>query len=138
MFKQDRFTDRQAAAQAALASRVAKFKERPSPDDPSVLAREAERRKIAEARAAREAVKEAEREAERRRQAEEEARGEAERETARLAAIAAAEAVEAEKKQAKLLHGQLLMEQQHARKTERDARYAARKARVKGFAKGAM
>ena len=82
-------------------------------------------------------MKEALREAEKLAQAEDEARREVEREAARLAGIAAAEAVEIEKKQAKLQHAQLVLQQQETRKADRDARYAARKARVKGFAKGA-
>ena len=63
-FNGSKFTDRAAAAAAAKKALVEKFKAKPAPDDPAVLARQAERRAIAEAReiraAERKAIKEAE------------------------------------------------------------------------------
>ncbi len=132
MLKEDRFVDRQAAAQAALAARVAKFKARPAADDPTVIAREAGRRAIAEARAAREAVKEAARQEELRLKAEAEAQRKAALDEAHREAEATAEAAEAEKKLAKHAQATLILAQEVERKAIRDAKYAARKARAKG------
>jgi hypothetical protein len=118
------FLDRQAAAAKARKEMAEKFLSRPKydPNDPAVLEREAKRREILEARAAREIERQkrkAEAEAAEavRRAAEEVARQEA----LRLEGVAreAAEAVRrAEQERV-----------EYEKKLERDARYAARKDR---------
>ncbi len=118
-FKGNKFEDRASAAAAAKRALVENFKAaKPAPDDPAVLARQAERRAIAEARDIRAAERKKLKEAEdQKRIAEDVARIEAERlraeeEAARIAEAAARdEAIKAQ------------------RKAERDAKYAARKAR---------
>lgn len=117
-FKGDKFGDRAASAAAAKKALIEGFKAKPAADDPTVLARQAERRAIAEARdvraAGRRVLKEAD---DQRRVAEDVARIAADRiraeeEVARQAEAAARdEAIKAQ------------------RKAERDAKYAARKAR---------
>jgi hypothetical protein len=112
------FNDRREAAEKAKRALLEKFQARPGPDDPTVVARQEERKLIAEARAERERLREIAREEERKLQAEREAQRRAE-ELTRIAeekaAAAAAAAAEAE----------LKAEQ----KAARDRRYAARKAR---------
>jgi hypothetical protein len=121
-----KFQDRQEAAAKARKAMAEKFLSRPKydPKDPAIIAREAERRKVLEARVEREkerAVRKAEQEAAeaQRKAAEEAARQEqlrleeAARQQADAALRAEQERVEFEKK------------------LERDARYAARKERKK-------
>lgn len=129
IYREKDFAERRNAASDAKQALLAKFKSRPNADDPSVLARQAERKAILEARAIREAEKarlKQERlareaaEAETRRKAEEEARLKAEAEAADLARIKAAEEEE-------MLSAKMALEA--AQKAKRDARYAARKAR---------
>ena len=117
-FKGDKFADRAAAAAAAKRALVESFKAKPAADDPAILAKQAERRAIAEARDLRAAGRKVQKDLEdQRRIAEDVARIEADRlkaeeEAARVADAAARdEAIKAE------------------RKAERDAKYAARKAR---------
>jgi hypothetical protein len=77
---QNGFTERRDTAQKAKQALLEKFRSRPGPDHPDTIKRMAERRAIAEARAAREAEKEAIRRAEAEKAAAEEAlRLEAER-----------------------------------------------------------
>ena len=117
-FKGNKFTDRAEAAAAAKKAMLEKFRAKPAPDDPAVLARQAERKAIAEAREIRAAERKLAQEAEAvRRQAEDQAR------LAELAAQAAAEA------QRKLEQAARDEEIKALRKAERDAKYAARKAR---------
>src|ERR1700753_3280895 len=107
------FDDRISAAAAAKQALLERFRARPSADDPTVVARQAELKAIADARDARAAERRAAKEAERARlAAEEAARKAAEQEVARQARIRA-------------------MEEEAARKAERDRKYAARKARKK-------
>jgi hypothetical protein len=106
IYREKDFAERRNAASDAKQALLAKFKSRPNADDPSVLARQAERKAILEARAIREA--------------EEEARLKAEAEAAELARIKAAEEEE-------MLSAKMALEA--AQKAKRDARYAARKAR---------
>ncbi|QCK86866.1 hypothetical protein E8L99_14430 [Phreatobacter aquaticus] len=87
------FADRRAKAEEAKKALLEKFRSRPGPDHPETLKREAERRAIAEARAAREAEREAKRRAELEVIAAEEA-ARAEAEKVRLAAEAAKRAEE--------------------------------------------
>jgi hypothetical protein len=117
-FKDNLFNERQAASANAKKALLEKFKAKPAPDDPAVLARAAERLAIAEAREARAAERRVAKEGEARRQAAEQA---ARDEEARLRAIE--EATRATEQAARDL--QRKAEQQSAR----DARYAARKAR---------
>jgi hypothetical protein len=112
-FKDPGFTDRQKAANEARKALLERFKAQPGPDDPSVLARAAERAKIVEQREQARILREA-RKADEKRIAEEFARAEAERLAREEVEAAAARAA-------------LELEQ----KAARDARYAARKKRKK-------
>ena len=114
----DKFDDRAQAAAKAKAAMLERFKARPAADDPRVLAKQAERQAILEARAAREAEREQQRLADMERQAE----------------AAKLEAAAREEQKAREL--QEMMDEQEreqalkvAQKAARDARYAARKAR---------
>ena len=109
------FNDRSKNSLEAKKALLERFKSRPASDDPTVVARQEERRQIIQAREAREAER-------RRLKEEEKARQEAER----LRLIAEEEARQAAEaaEQARLA----LIEA----KAERDRRYAARKARTRG------
>jgi len=115
--KQNSFDDRRQDSAASREAMLARFRARPSNDDPAVQARQAERRAIAVARDER--VKE--RETQRRLDAE------------RLAAAAAAEReAEVARKAAEIeAAAERAREAQAKQKEERDARYAARKAKIK-------
>jgi len=120
------FLDRQAASAKARKELIEKFLTRPKydPNDPAVIEREAKRRAILGARAEREADRrrrkaEAEAAQAARRAAEEAARKEAER----LAEVARQAAEQARREEEARL--------EYERKLDRDARYAARKARKK-------
>ena len=121
-----KFQDRQEAAAKARKAMAEKFLARPKydPNDPAVIAREAERKRVLEARAERE-VERAKRKAEQeaadaaRKAADEVAR----QEQLRLEEIARAEAEEARRAE--------LERVEFEKKLERDARYAARKERKK-------
>lgn len=115
------FDDRRQHSASAKATLLAKFKARPAPDDPEMVAKAEARRELARARDERTREREAaRREAERMAAEEKRAREEAE-----LAAQLAREEVERvaaeERKAAELL----------AKKAARDARYAARKAKAR-------
>ena len=120
----NRFQDRQAAAAAARKAMTEKFQSRPKydPNDPAILRREAERRAILEARAQREI---------------ERAQKKAEAEAAEAVRKAAEEATRQEKLRLEALHSEAQEAERRAeserlefeKKLERDARYAARKAR---------
>ena len=120
------FLDRQAAAAKARKEMAEKFLSRPKydPNDPAVLEREAKRREILEARAARE-IERQKRKAEAeaadavRRAAEEVARQEA----LRLEAVAREAAAAVRRAEQERV--------EYEKKLERDARYAARKERKK-------
>jgi hypothetical protein len=128
-FRDNDFAERQRAAQEAKKALLSKFKSAPGPEDPAVQARLAERKRIADARAQREAEREAERQA----KLAEEARLKAEREAAEAAAeaerLAALEAEKAAQREAELAFAARVIADEAARKAKRDARYAARKAR---------
>ena len=120
------FLDRQSAAASARKAQAEKFLSRPKydPNDPVVIEREAKRREINEAREVRAEERQKAREAAHaadlvRLAAEESAR----QETLRLAAIAVERAHEEKLKTEAAL--------EYERKLDRDARYAARKARKK-------
>lgn len=109
-------TDRLSAASKARSDTLARFRARPSADDPVVLARQAARRAVVDAREARAAEREIKR-------LEAQAKAEAEAEAAR---VAEAERVAAER----LAAEQRAAERQTELKAQRDARYLARKAKA--------
>lgn len=120
----NRFQDRQAAAAASRKAMAEKFASRPKydPNDPAVVQREAERKAIFEARERRE-------EERARRRAEEQA-AEAARKIADEAARAEVARLEALRLEAEDAEQRAEQEQlEFEKKLERDARYAARKAR---------
>ncbi len=117
-FKDNLFNERQTASANAKKALLEKFKAKPAPDDPAVLARAAERMAIAEAREIRAGERRAAKEAEAARLAAEQAARDLEAQ-ARIAEEAARAAEQAARDL------QLKAERQAAR----DARYAARKAR---------
>ena len=121
-----KFQDRQEAAAKARKAMVEKFQARPKydPNDPAVLAREAERKRVLEARAERE-IERAKRKAEQ--EAAEIIRKAAE-EAARLEQMKLQEAAQMEAEAARRAE---LERVEFEKKLERDARYAARKERKK-------
>ena len=110
-FKGNKFTDRAEAAAAAKKAMLEKFRAKPAPDDPAVLA-------IADAREVRAAERKLLRDAEDARKAAED--------EARQAELAAQAAAELQRKAEQAARDEEIKAQ---RKAERDARYAARKAR---------
>ncbi len=128
-FKYDNFNDRLKTQAEARKAAIEKFKARPGPDDPAVIARRAELAAIAEARAIRIEERRIAREAEAARLAKEAAEAavrNAANEAARIldeADIAARRLAAAAESKAR---AQALAAEQ---KAARDARYAARKAR---------
>jgi hypothetical protein len=114
-YKEKSFSDRLSAAATARQAALERFRARPAADDPSVVKRREERLAMARAREQRAAERTAAKEAEERVRAEREAVEKVERE-----ARERREAVE-----------KLIRDAAEAaeRKKERDARYAARKAR---------
>jgi hypothetical protein len=117
-FKGGLYSERASASADAKKALLEKFKAKPPPDDPDVLARAAERRAIAEAREQRAAERRVAKEAD-------ELRLAAERAARDLEAVARAAEEEARAAEKVLRDEQLKAE----RKAARDARYAARKAR---------
>jgi len=117
-FKEKTFKDRLSEASTARQAALERFKARPSADDPDVIRRKEERQAIAQARETREAERKVRKEEEARLRAEQEAKEKLERE-----AREKREAIE-----------RVIREASEAteRKKERDARYAARKARQVG------
>ncbi len=109
-----KFDERASASVAAKQAMLERFRKRPAPDDPAVLARKAEREAVALAREARAAERE-------RLRIEEEARKEAER-----IAQQRAEHERREREELERMERELALES--AQKSARDARYAARKA----------
>ena len=122
--------ERRNAANEAKKALLAKFNSRPSDDDPAVLARQAERKAILEARAIREAEKEKLKQERLAREAAERAKREAAAEAARLAAEEAARAEANQREAEETERIASLLTDEAERKAKRDARYAARKARV--------
>ena len=121
-----KFQDRQEAAAKARKAMAEKFLSRPKydPNDPAVLAREAERKRVLEARAERE-IERAKRKAEQ--EAAEIIRKAAD-EAARLEQMKLQEAAQMEAEAARRAE---LERVEFEKKLERDARYAARKERKK-------
>jgi hypothetical protein len=117
-FKEKTFKDRLSEAQSARQALLERFRARPSEDDPEVLRRRHERLEVARAREAREAERRVRKEAEAKVRAEREAVEGAERE-----AREKREAIERVIREAA---------EAEERKKQRDAKYAARKARQVG------
>ena len=117
-FKANSFNDRRDSAVKAKEALLEKFKARPAADHPRLVALAEERKRVAEARAIRDAEREVRRQEDLARRAEEELRRLAEEEARIQAELEAQEA-------ARLAEIELKAKQKEAR----DARYAARKAR---------
>jgi hypothetical protein len=120
-YKNDDFNNRLSEAAKAKTALLERFRARPGPDDPAVIARKAAQAEIEAARELRMAERKAAKEAEARRLAEEQAA---------LAAEQKAKDVEALARKAEEIAR--AAERAAAAKAARDARYAARNARRKG------
>jgi len=121
-FKDASFLDRRTAAEAAKKAQLERFRAQPRADDPAVVEREKARRAIAEARDARAAEREASKFAREKELAEQAVLA------TELAAKAAAEAAEqAVREKREIADREVALNAE--RKAERDAKYAARKAR---------
>jgi len=130
MYREKDFHERQNAANEAKKALLEKFKSRPAADDPKVLAKQAERKAILEARAIREAEKERLKQEKLAREAKERAEREAaEAEARRVAEEAALEQAKKRESEENERIARVLADEAE-RKAKRDARYAARKARV--------
>lgn len=130
MYRERDFHERRTAAIEAKKALLEKFKSRPAEDDPAVIARQAERKAILEARAIREAEKERLKQERLAREAKERAEREAAEEAARLAAEEAAREAARIREQEENERVARYLAEEAERKAKRDARYAARKARV--------
>ena len=130
IYREKDIFERRNAANEAKKALLERFKARPAADDPQVLARQAERKAILEARARREAEKQRLRQEKLAREAAERAAREAAEEAARREAEAkAAEEARLRDAEENERIARLLADEAE-RKAKRDARYAARKARV--------
>jgi hypothetical protein len=116
-FRTNQLVDRLEAVAKARQATLARFRARPAADDPAVLAREATRRAVVQARDVRTTERETARLA-----AEAEREIEVQAAQAHAAAELVREAAEKVERQAALAAEQ---------KTSRDARFAARKARAR-------
>jgi hypothetical protein len=130
IYREKDIFERRNAANEAKKALLAKFKERPAADDPAVLAKQEERRKVLEARAIRQAEKDRLKQERLAREAAERARKEAEAEAARLVAEEAAREEAKHREAEENERIARVLADEAARKAKRDARYAARKARV--------
>jgi hypothetical protein len=130
-FREKSFAERRSAATDAVAARLAKFRVQSGPDDPAVLAREAERQAIREARKIREDQRAAAKLEQLAREAAEKAEREAAAEADRIAAEEAKAAEEAAKGAALSVLAARVIADEAERKAARDKRYAARKASQK-------
>lgn len=130
IYREKDIFERRNAANEAKKALLERFKAKPAADDPAVLARQAERRAILEARARRDAEKQKLRQEKLAREAAEKAARKAAEEAARIEAEAKA-AAEAQVREAEENERiARLLSDEAERKAKRDARYAARKARV--------
>ncbi|MDW6025969.1 DUF6481 family protein [Mesorhizobium sp. BAC0120] len=132
MYREKSFAERRTAAVEAKKALLDKFKSRPAADDPAVLARQAERKAILDARAKREAEKERLRQEKLAREAAERAEREAREAAERAVAEERARAEAKIREQEELERITRELADEAAKKAKRDARYAARKARSKG------
>ena len=130
IYREKDIFERRNAANEAKRALLERFKSKPAADDPAVLARQAERKAILEARAIREAEKARLKQEKLAREAAEKAERDAAAEAARIAAeeAAAAEAKIRDAEENERISR--LLADEAERKAKRDARYAARKARV--------
>jgi hypothetical protein len=117
-YKNDDFNNRLASAANAKNALLERFRARPGPDDPAVIARRAAQAEIEEARERRAAERKAAREAEAIRLAAEQA-----------ALLAEQQAKDVELQARKAEEAARAAERAAAAKAARDARYAARRAR---------
>ncbi|KQZ31331.1 hypothetical protein ASD50_15915 [Mesorhizobium sp. Root552] len=130
IYREKDIFERRNAANEAKKALLERFKTRPAADDPAVVARKAERQAILAARAERDAEKAKLKQERLAREAAERATREAAAEKARLEAEAkAAEESKLRETEENERIARLLSDEAE-RKAKRDARYAARKARV--------
>lgn len=130
IYREKDIFERRNAANEAKKALLERFKARPTEDDPAVVARKAERQAILAARAERDAEKAKLKQERLAREAAERAAREAAAEQARLEAEAkAAEESKLRESEENERIARLLADEAE-RKAKRDARYAARKARV--------
>ena len=129
IYRDKSFAERRTAAIEAKKALLEKFKAKPAPDDPAVLAKQAERQAILEAREKRAAEKEKLRQEKLAREAEDRAQREAAAEAARVAAEEAAQAEAKAREAEESERIARLLADEATLKAKRDARYAARKAR---------
>ncbi|MCG7507578.1 DUF6481 family protein [Mesorhizobium retamae] len=130
IYREKDIFERRNAANEAKKALLERFKARPAADDPAVLARQAERKAILEARAIREAEKARLKQERLALEAAEKAAREAAAEAARLEAEAKAREEAAIREAEENERIARLLADEAERKAKRDARYAARKQRV--------
>ncbi|BAV49298.1 hypothetical protein MesoLj113a_06050 [Mesorhizobium sp. 113-1-2] len=130
IYREKDIFERRNAANEAKKALLERFKSKPAADDPAVLARQAERKAILEAREIREAEKARLKQEKLAREAVEKAEREAAAEAARIAAEEAALAEAKIKEAEETERIARLLADEAERKAKRDARYAARKQRT--------
>jgi hypothetical protein len=130
IYREKDIFERRNAANEAKQALLERFKAKPAADDPAVLARQAERKAILEARKVREAEKAKLKQERLAREAAEKAEREATAEAARLAAEEAAQAEAKAREAEETERIARLLADEAERKAKRDARYAARKQRT--------
>jgi hypothetical protein len=130
IYREKDIFERRNAANEAKKALLERFKSKPAADDPAVVARQAERKAILEAREIREAEKARLKQEKLAREAVEKAEREAAAESARLAAEEAAQAEAKIKEAEENERIARLLADEAERKAKRDARYAARKQRT--------
>ncbi|PLP57246.1 hypothetical protein CYK37_21405 [Mesorhizobium loti] len=130
IYREKDIFERRNAANEAKKALLERFKAKPAADDPAVLARQAERKAILEARAVREAEKARLKQERLAREAAEKAARDAAAEAARLEAEAKAREEAALREAEENDRISRVLADEAERKAKRDARYAARKSRV--------
>ena len=130
IYREKDIFERRNAANEAKKALLERFKAKPAADDPAVLAKQAERKAILAAREIREAEKARLKQEKLAREAAEKAEREAAAEAARIAAEEAAQAEAKIREAEENERISRLLSDEAERKAKRDARYAARKARV--------
>jgi hypothetical protein len=130
IYREKDIFERRNAANEAKKALLERFKSKPAADDPAVLAKQAERKAILEAREIREAEKARLKQEKLAREAVDKAEREAAAEAARIAAEEAAQAEAKIKEAEENERIARLLADEAERKAKRDARYAARKQRT--------
>jgi len=130
IYREKTFAERRDAANDAKQALLKKYQSRPAADSPEVVARQAERKAILEARALREAERARLREERLAREALERAERERIAEEARRIAEEEAKAAEMRLQAEENERISRVLADEAERKAKRDARYAARKQRV--------